>query len=147
MPQELTVIVLFLVLIVLFLTSISSGLGWWALTNSPSCISKLRDYVYLVSVISTFEVVVCTLFIATTIMSYKCFFLHQYVDIFTYLVSGFLVFVSGLCAFILFFWGTYLHITQDQCIGTPIFGVSIWFLLGGATSVLRIFVGGFFVEL
>lgn len=145
MPQELTVIVLFLVFIVLLFTSISTGLGFWALTSSPSCTTTIRDYVHMVSVISAFEVAVCTMFITTTLLSYKCFFLHKYVDLLTYLVSGVLVFLSGLSMFILFFWGTYLLITQDQCRGTPIFGVSVWFLISGVVSILRIFVGSFLV--
>lgn len=141
MPQEFTVLVFVLTIVVAVLASVSVGVGWWALHESPTCTSHpLRTYVTAVTITSTVEIAICTLFILTTLLSYKFYYVNKIADALSYIIGCLLIIVSGLLSIIFFIWGILVLITRDNCMGTPLFAVAIWFVVAGGLSWIRTYV-------
>lgn len=143
MPQEFTVLVFVLTIVVTVLASVSVGVGWWALHDSPTCTSTaLRAYVSAVTITSTVEIAVCLLFILTTVLSYKFYCMNKIADALSYIIGCLLIIVSGLLSIIFFIWGILVLSTRDNCMGTPLFAVAIWFVVAGGLSWIRTYVTG-----
>jgi hypothetical protein len=145
MPQELSIVLFFVSCFIIFISSVSIGVGWWVLASSATCTSILRDYVFVVTVASTIELSFCVLFSATILLSYKMYSLNKLSDTFTYFMT-LLFFISGILAVIFFFWGIVIFIREDTCQTTPLFGVAIWYVIVGAINLFRTYFVGTLME-